>query len=381
MAEFNKLTEGEKFAWAKEFLIKFRVMQKLRPDLTEDRDILGLVAKKFYGGNIDELENCINFIENKVPITSLANVNLEPAINEYEENLRRLKREAEKQVAKEANAEATKKMEYDRQTDLRNYHESNFKKEETRQKRSARRNNIVKLSLIALAVMAVIGMGGFAGVGNAILGFISNLTSIQAVTIGLVVYAGWNKGWLKSIKGKFKDIAKAKKDKKEKKLTGLKAEKEKQEQEQKKAADEYAKARSAKTESQKAADKAKHEFESESLHISKYNRLNEFDRSLKMSEVEMRDHYKRAVRGTDSDEEKKNMDKWIEHYIASLYYGAYKGTLNSRADISALVENAKQKFKQISNPLNMNRKFSDENVRAQSGTGINKPIEEMYESI
>lgn len=381
MANFKNLSEGEKFAWSKDFLIKFRIMQKLRPELTEERDILTLVAKKFYGEKIEELEECVNFIESKTAISSLADVNLGPAVEEYENGLKEKCKETEEQFKQDQKAEEEKMLEYERQTRLRNYFDKLYKDEEIRQQRSERTKSILKLSLVAAIVLAVIGMGGIVGVANALLAFISNLSSIQAVTIGLVVVAGWNKGWLKNLKGKFTARGKANKDKREKKLEDLKKDQESHEEEQKKVMDDCVKARAGREESEKTARKAKHEFESECAHLSKYNKMNEFDRTLKMSEVEIKNQFEHALRQYDSDDEKKNLDKWREHFTASLYYGAFKGTLKNRADVDALVESSRQKFEQLSNPLNVNRTFTEGNVRAQTNLGANKPIEELFESI
>jgi len=83
MVRFNSLSEGEKFAFSRDFLVKFKVIKKLRPELTEEKDILTLVAKKFYDEDMTNLEECIKFMDNKVKIESLSTINLDEPVKEF----------------------------------------------------------------------------------------------------------------------------------------------------------------------------------------------------------------------------------------------------------------------------------------------------------
>ena len=381
MVEFNKLSEGEKFAFSKDFLVKFRVIQKLRPELSSEKDVLMLVAKKFYAENLEQLEDCIKFIESKVKFNSLSNVNLEPAVKEYESGLKKKIEDRKLKIKKEEEDEEKKRREYEHETGLRNYFDREYKHEFSRSKRNDKLRDILKIVLIAVAVIAVLSAGGIVGLGNYILAFVSNLSSLQLITLGAVVYFGWKEGWAKSVKGKYDGWQKGRKDKRKKHMDSFKDKQDLHIKEQKRIAEERAKIHAERIADSKAQEKAVHELEAESVHIGRYSRMNNFDKALTLSEIEIKDQYERALRQYDSDDDKKNLSKWFEYYVGVLYYGAYKGILKDREDINKMVEESKHKFEQLSNPLNATPTFSQDKARAQNISGVNKSLEEMYQSI
>ena len=381
MVRFNSLSEGEKFAFSRDFLVKFKVIKKLRPELTEEKDILTLVAKKFYDEDMTNLEECIKFMDNKVKIESLSTINLDEPVKEYESSLKKNIKERAEKLDRESRDEDEKFLEYKRETTTRNYFDREYNAEVSRQKRNKSIKNILITTLIIAALLIMPAFGGLVGTANAILAFVADLSSLQVLTLGGLIYFGWQKGWTKNAKGKFDGWRKGRKDKRDKRLAGFKEKQELHQKAQKKIAEERAKIHAERMADLKAQEKAMHEFEAEKVHINRYERIANFDNLLKMSEIEIKDQYERALRMYDYEDEKKNLSRWYEHYVGSLYYGAYKGTLKSRSDIENLVQRAGAKFEQLANPLNVNRTFSEENVRAQNDFGANKPFEEMYQSI
>jgi len=381
MVSFNSLSEGEKFAFSKDFLIRFRVIQKLRPELTEEKDILSVVAKKFYDENITNLEECIKFIDSKAELSSLSTVNLEPAVKDYEESLKKKIKDNQEKLEKTKKEEEQKILEYKQKTTKRNFFDTEYKNEEARQKSNKRTKNLIIAGLIVAGLLLLPALGGGVGVVNALLAFVADLSALQVITIGLVVWLVFKKGWIKNIKEKIDEKKKARNDKNSKILKNIKEKQTECQKEQQAIADERAKLYQEITDAQKTQDKTVHQFEAEKVHIGRFERMNKFDTALKMCEVEIKSQYEKAIRQYDSEEEKKNLGKWHEHFVGALYYGAYSGKLKSRRELDELVKYSGQKFEQLSNPLNINRSFSDENARAQRDFGVNKPIEEMYESI
>ena len=381
MVSFNSLSEGEKFAFSRDFLVKFRVIQKLRPELTEEKDILTLVAKKFYGEDPTNLEECIKFMDEKVKIDSLSSVNLDEPIRKYEESLKKSIKERAEKLEQERKDEEEKLMEYKRETSSRNYFDKEYNGELSRQRRNKTIKNILLTALIVSAILILPAFGGLVGATNALLSFVANMSSLQVLTLGGLVYFGWKKGWTKNAKGKFDGWRKGRKDKRDKRLAGYKERQELHQKEQERVAGERAKIHTERLADMKAQEKAMHDLEAEKVHISRYERINNFDKLLKTSEVEIKDKYEKALRMYGYDDEKKNLSQWYEHYIGSLYYGAYIGALKNRADVESLIERAGAKFEQLANPLNINRNFSEDNVRAQTDSVVNKPLEEMYQLI
>ena len=381
MVDFNSLSEGEKFAFSKKFLIEYRVIKNLKPSLKEEKDILLLVAEKCYDGDVRVLENCIRFMYGKTKFDNLEEVNLDDAEMEYAKSLEKQSIEQDKKLKEKFAQEGKKQAEYAAATQARNA--AIVRLEDAQSKENFRK--ISKWLIIGGAVMAgcllLLTYGGLVGVVNGLLAALTELSFAQVATLGIVGYWGFYKGGFLTLGGKIKGMFASRADKREKKLKEIKDQKAEQDKKQKNIADQLSAIKAEKEALQLAVDQQKSKTDAERTKLERYERYSNFDRMLRLNEVELKDYFNLTKEKMSTPEDMKKLEDWHRLYLGSLYYGAYTGAIKTRDDFKAIVEQAKAKFGQLSNPLYVNTDYTDENIKLGTDPRTNKPLEELYEAI
>ena len=223
--------------------------------------------------------------------------------------------------------------------------------------------------------------GGLAGVVNVLLAALTELSFTQVATLGIVGYWGIYQGGFKEIWGKIKGSFASRADKREAKLKALKEKKSEQDKKQKQIADQLATIKSEKETLQASVEQQKSKCNAEKTKLERYEQFSNFDKLLRLNEVSLKGHYNLAKERLSTPEDLQKLEDWHRQYLGSLYYGAYMGEIKTREDFNAIIEQARVKFGQLSNPLYVNTDFNDDNIKAGTDARTNKPLEELYEAI
>lgn len=375
MVNFNGLSEGEKFAFSKEFLIRYKTIKKLKPSLSSDKDILLLVAHKFYGGNIRAINDCIRFMDSKTKIHSLDTIDLDDAIDEYKNKLNKDLKDKKSQKEQKEAEQTQKENNYNKAVVARNNAVAGLNEAQ----KSIKTHSIIKglaiTGLVVCGISLLAGIGGLAGV----LAIIGNLTFTQITTLVFLIYGGY---WLYGkIKPMFSGIFKSKADKRNKKLESAENKLKESSEAVEKGKSELAKTITEKQQAESEYNKANNEMAKESISLERYRKINNFDKSLAISEIAIKDAYLSSLSRATSEEEKRQMEDWYNHFEGSLFASAYLGQIKTMQDMEKFVNEAKLKFKEITNPLAMNTEYNDTNIKSRPDPRTNKPLEEIYQSI
>lgn len=375
MVNFNGLSEGEKFAFSKDFLIRYKTIKKLKPALTSERDVLMLVAQKFYGGNIRVVNDCIRFMDSKTKITSLETIDLDDAVDEYKKKLEDNVKTKQEEINKKTKEQTEKTNDYNLAVIARN----KAKNKVDEAKGAVKSHGIIKglaiTGLVLAGISLIVGIGGLAGA----LTIIGNLTFTQITTLAFLCYGGY---WLYGkIKPWFSGIFKSKADKRNKKLEDANKKYDESGKTVEKEKTELAKIITEKSQAENEYNSANAQAQSENISLEKYRKTNNFDKKLTLAEISIRDAYQMAMSRATSDADKINLEDWYSHFEGSLYANAYLGQIRTEQDIQKIVSEAKQKFREVSNPLAMNSEYNDANVKSRTDSRTNRPLEEIYQAI
>ena len=136
MVNFNSLSEGEKLAFSKDFLIRYKVVKKLKPNIASEKDILTLVSHKFYDDNLSLVHDCIKFMGSKSKFNSLEDVNLDSYAQEYKASLDAQINSVRDEFKKKKAEADLKEKEYKKVIDSRNSSDKEYNDAVKKQKRN-----------------------------------------------------------------------------------------------------------------------------------------------------------------------------------------------------------------------------------------------------
>ena len=381
MVNFNSLSEGEKFAFSKQFLIQYQTIKKLQPTLTQEKDLIYLVVDKCYEGNLTVVEDCIRFMYSKKEFSSLDEVRLDDPINEYVANLRAKVKEKQDEADNKNKILEKKKKDYDKATAERNEIIDKFQEAQEWKKTKS----IIKWIFIVLAVSAGLSLlatyGGIVGIINQIPALLMELNFTQTLTLGLIGYWGFYKGVIKEVWGKVKEKFKGRADNKKKNYNKLKEAKESKDQEREKLASEVANLEVENANAKNALDAQKAIADSEISKLDQYKRFANFEKILKSHEVLIKTYYSATKRRATTEDEANKLEDWYNHYIGAMYYGAMLGDIQTQDDFNSIVEQSKNKFNQVLDPLYVDTEYTEANIKNSMDPRTAVPLDEMFTSI
>lgn len=381
MTNFNDLSESEKYVFAKRFLSQYKLIRKIKPDVPEERDILVLLADKFYNGDTKVVADCIRFMYSKSKFDSLEQANIDDAEQEYLKSLS--VQEAEAKKLAEGNKAEQEKLDKQNQDAIEQRNKARNKLIELERQEKTR--SVVKTGIILCAIVAgcfaIASFGGIVGTINALLATLTELSFTQIAVLALLGYWGFGEGGFKNIFGKFKDKSKARADKREKKLADQKAKLEEQDKAQKGVAEKLSALKAQEKSAQEEAVSKLNMAKSERVKLATFDELCEGEKQLHLNEILLKSQYNKTKEGVLSTEDVKKLDKWYNHYLGCMYYGAYNKSLQTKRDFKNILDQAKTKFERIGNPLYVDNEFNKNSIKASADTKTNIPLEDLYEAI
>lgn len=374
MVNFNSLSEAEKFVFAKEFLTKFKVIKKLKPSLTDDKDIIMLVARKFYDDDAKGLLDCVKFIDSKTDLQSLETADLDDAVDEYKQSLSAGVAKKEQELHEQEDIAKKSDKEYDACVKSRNKSKKNVDDAENKIRDHKIRKTIFWTLLIVGGFFAVGALGGVVPIINSILAWCTDLVFHQVLALVALGFGGFKAGgWLIP---KLKARISAKADGRKNDLEKANAEFKEKEAAVQKSKQNKAAAESQKAQLETTLQGLKDKEASEISRLSNYTKMGRFDRSLEIASIALREYAARAGQKDSVD-----VEDWHRHFEASLYAGVYMGRIRSQADIDELVGEAKEKFETLSSPLAINSEYTEKNIKSRTGARTNQTLEEIFEAI
>ena len=357
MEKFNNLSEAEKFAFSSEFLTRFKLIKKLRPEITQEKDILAVVANEFYDNDLKSLVSSIKFIDSKCKIDSLDTVDLDEAIDAYSDSLEKEELSKEKliqdidaEVSELQEKEKNKKKEVEKAV-------KNFKKKRNKE------ILIQGLKCAGLSMLIFYGVGliatyGIMGIVGAVLSWIPTLTTAQVGVLALVGYWGFSSGGFKKMWGSIKKFFETKATKREEALKNAQEKMTTTSAEQKELSDKITTKQKEKVAAENDHYNTVKKRKNEQAILKKVKQKSAFDDEITVTEGVINSQYNTASKGVDSEEIDGRMKDAKDKFIASLYQMAYKGQIKTRKDLRAIIESAKVKFGQLSNPLNVDEEVA-----------------------
>lgn len=386
MVNFKSKTEGEKFTFSKDFVLRLRVIKSLKPELTE-ADAIRFVAHKFYGDDVVGVADIIDFIEDKCGTgVDLTNAPLDQKKDEYINSLTDEVKNKEKERKLKEKQVQDKLQALDKEKSERKEQE----KEALKSYKKVRNSSILYYALLVGGVLAglalIASFGGVAGTIYAAVGAISNISFTQLLSLGLLIGAGkyvWN-----YFKGKRKE-----KPKKTKRFDRLKEEYSKNQEAMQKSKEKVDSLTKELAAAQAEVNSASKEEEAivlkksaEEAHLASYRTTTDFGRRVDFAATFIKADYEQTKAKLDqngaSNQDKKNLDDWYNHFIGSIYYGASKGTIKTVQDIEQIEQEARDKFALIKDPLNVvDMTYNNVNVNSGTNNKTNQTLDDMYASL
>lgn len=381
---FSSKTEGEKYAFSKEFILRYRVVKNLKPGLS-DADILIFVANKFYGNDVAGLRESIRFIESKCgSITRLEDAPLDAQAASYVNGLNN-------EVTTKTNAHATKQGEKNAKTaelaaEQNNRNALSLALTAANQKvaRRALRTPLLIAAAVIVGLVVISSFGGLVGTVNALTGWISNLAFTQLFTGIAAIYGGTQ--IFKKYKGKFSSPFKAGDDK-----AKAAAEKAQQDLDASTAKINTLTSEEAALAGEEAAALAEKNAaitkrNTENLKMAGYRADTPFMGDVDFCVTEINALY--TAKKTDmvtrgmSSLEIQSLEKWRDHYVGALYFGVSKGTITVQADLDTIKAEADTKFIQVANPTYIgDKEYNSTTVAAGTNPKTNQMLDDMYASL
>lgn len=388
MANFDSLSKGGKYTFAKDFLIRARAVQNLKPNFT-DEEVIRAVAHKYYSSDISSLVKCVGFVKEECgdcsSLKELVEAPLDAKAKAYVASLESETKDKEKGKDAKLSARNAKEKDFYKAAAVRNGAETLLIKEQEKQ----RNKNILKL--VALGVGVLVGLsllmsvGGVVGAINGIIGFATNLTFTQTFSLVFTIFAG-NHIYEKFFKGKGKDKKKAKDEKKKAHMTKLKEDADKAKEAVENIQKEYANLTSEAKQAIIDFSDAQGKEMSEKAHLANYRATTDMGRQIDTTVNEIKVGYAAAkdtlIRNNAPDSDKKDLEDWYTHYVGSIYSGASKGTISSAQILAGIKQEAELRFQQIIDPLNVvNTNYTEANVHSGTNAATNQTLDEMYAAL
>lgn len=381
MTNFNELSESEKYVFAKRFLIQYKVIRKLKPDIVNERDVLVLIADKCYGGDTKIVEDCIRFMYSKSKFDSLEQANIDASKDEYLSSLNAQEVEAKKKAEGNKGEQEKLAKQNEEAIEQRNKERCKLSELETQEKTRKFIKTGIVLGAIIVGCILISGFGGIVGTINALLATITELSFTQVAVLALVGYWGFYEGGLKNIFGKFKDRSKVKADKREKDIAEQKSKLGERDKAQKEVAEKLSALKAQEKSAQAEYESKRNMVDAEKSKLATFDKFSNFDKQLQLNEILLKSQYNKTKERVLATEDAKRLDKWYGHYLGSMYYGAYKGSLQTKDDFNNILGQAKTKFERIGNPLYVDNDYNENSITAGADARTNVPLEDLYEAI
>lgn len=381
MANFNDLSEDEKFVFARRFLSQYRLVSRIRVGLNEPMDVIKSVALKYYGGDTRNIEDCIKFIQSKTDLKSLETVSLTNAFVDYQKSKIDQQKKLDKDIQDKEKALNKCDSELAGAEGRRNELDNSLNRAKNR---LSVKPILILAGLIALGGV-IIASGGIMGVATSVFAFLSNINFNQACTLFFVGYCikkiddknsgiGKFAGWVKGLFASTEDKAKKRKEEIEKDLA-------KQKDTVKAKKEERAKLEGELEGLVKDKQKMQSSATLYEASIEKYNQLENFEKSLTNAELGLKNCYNMMAKRISDKKDLGNLEDWYNHFKGQLYFNIYNGKIKTQADVNAIIAEAGLKFNEVINPLGIDSTYSEANIKALKNPLLNTTLEEQFATI